>query len=610
MMSKSPGDPRRSSDEVPRLGLDPTATASSTPRPVGELAGVYEIALSGRVYADVVPRLALVLQRSLTDGMCDLLIDARALRQLDFAGMDMLAQLQQELSAHDGRIVLHGLHSDVGRMLELTGLARAMPAFDTRDQALAYLDSHRGAPTDAAALREVIRRIHVLARALPPEDYDADPLRLRLARAALAALNDFIGQWGVPEGPNAADAIRRDARELVERLARDWTPRPSDEDVAHVSALVEADLLGNGPLDFLINDPSISEIMVNGPRRVLIERDGRLERTDLAFRDEAHLEHTIRRIAESIGRRIDYANPTLDAYLPDGSRVHAVLPPIALDGASLSIRKFWQTPAQLEDLILHGTLTPEMAYFLSAAVKGRLNIVISGPASSGKTTTMNALASLVPSGERIVTIEEIAEMDLSRAHAHVVRLQPRIANVEGKGEVPTRQLVREALRMRADRILVGEARGAEMVEVLQAMRCGHDGSMTTIHASGPDDLIERSVTLALFANLGLSDATLRRMVLDAIDVVVHMHRFPDGMRRIVTITEPARSARGELELHDVFVFEHEGYDDEGRSVGHHRYVQPSRFRDQLARQGIDIPWDAFANSASGGASVVSSPEPT
>lgn len=590
---------RQNADDVPHLGIRPPLRSGlEKPRPIPDLPDTHEIVLTGRIYANVVPRLAAALQRALAEGMRHLLIDAREVQQIDFAGMDLLAQLLHELASQEGRVVFYGLPPEAGRMLDLTGLSSLIPAVPTRAEALMALERPRDTPIEETALLEAQRRIHVLARALPPERYGGDTLRLTLTRAAFDAIKNFVGEWGVPEGPNAEALLRRDVRGLVEQLSLGWTPKPSDDDVEYVIALVIADLLGNGPLDFLLRDPSISEIMVNGPQRVLIERGGLVERTDLVFRDEEHLEHTVRRIAESVGRRIDYANPTLDAYLPDGSRLHAVFPPIALDGAAISIRKFWTTPAQLEDLILHDTLTPEMAYFLSAAVKGRLNIIISGPASSGKTTMMNALASLAPSGERIVTIEEIAEMDLSQAHAHVVRLQPRLANVEGRGEVHTRQLVREALRMRADRILVGEARGAEMVEVLQAMRCGHDGSMTTIHASGPEDLIERAVTLALFANLGLSDATLRRMVLDAIDVIVHMHRFPDGTRRVVAITEPVRVGFGDLELHDVFTFAHEGYDEERRSVGRFRYVQPSRFREQLGQQGIEVPWEQFSTVAS------------
>src|SRR5262245_864350 len=228
-------------------------------------------------------------------------------------------------------------------------------------------------------------------------------------------------------------------------------------------------------------------------------------------------------------------------------------------------------------------LSPDIAYYLGACVKSRLNVVIGGPAASGKTTLLNALAAQVPLRERLVTIEEITELDLSEVHPNVVRLQARPANTEGKGEITIRQLVREALRMRADRILVGEARGAEMVEVLQAMRCGHDGSMTTIHASSAEDLIERAVTMALFANLGLSDTSLRRMVVDGLDVIVLLHRFAEGERKILRLTEPFRTATGEVAMNDVFLFELEGYGADGRPHGRFRYVGPSRHGERFRR---------------------------
>jgi pilus assembly protein CpaF len=336
--------------------------------------------------------------------------------------------------------------------------------------------------------------------------------------------------------------------------------------------------------------------MVSGDGNILVERAGKLERTEVGFRDSEHLLNTIRRIAERVGRRIDFANPSLDARLEDGSRVHALVPPVALDGPTLTIRKFGVQFRQLEDLILSDMLSPDIAYYLGACVKSRLNVVIGGPAASGKTTLLNALAAQVPPRERLVTIEEITELDLSEVHPNVVRLQARPANTEGKGEITIRQLVREALRMRADRILVGEARGAEMIEVLQAMRCGHDGSMTTIHASSPSDLIERATTIALFANLGLSDDAVRRMVIDGLDVILFLYRFADGHRRIVRVTEPHRTASGELTMNDVFTFEHEGYDAAGRVQGAFRFVGRSRFDDRFRRQGIEVPWEAFEGS--------------
>ncbi|MGH7895216.1 MAG: CpaF family protein [Candidatus Binatia bacterium] len=286
---------------------------------------------------------------------------------------------------------------------------------------------------------------------------------------------------------------------------------------------------------------------------------------------------------------MDFANPTLDGRLEDGSRVHAVLPPVALDGPVLTIRKFGLSFAQLEDLVLCGSLTPDMAYFLAACVKARLNIAIGGPASSGKTTTMNVLASLVPSNERIVTIEELAELDMSLVHDHVVRLEARPDNIEGRGEVTIRQLVREALRMRADRIIVGEARGAEMIDVLQAMRCGHDGSMTTIHASSAEDLIERAVTIALFANLGLADSSVRRMVVDGLDLIVVLVRFADGQRKVARITEPYWTPDGAVGFNDVFVFDHHGHDAATRTLGEFRFVGPTRFRERFRQLAIHVP---------------------
>jgi pilus assembly protein CpaF len=306
----------------------------------------------------------------------------------------------------------------------------------------------------------------------------------------------------------------------------------------------------------------------------------------------------IRRIAERIERRIDFANPALDGRLEDGSRVHAVVPPIALDGPILTIRKFGTAFTQLEDLVLGEALSPDMAYFLAACVKARLNIAIGGPASSGKTTTLNVLASLVPSHERIVTIEELAELDMTRVHEHVVRLEARPENIEGRGEITIRQLVREALRMRADRIIVGEARGAEMVDVLQAMRCGHDGSMTTIHASSAEDLVERAVTIALFANLGLVDSSVRRLVVDGLDLIVILVRFGDGRRRMTRITEPYWTPDGRVAFNDLFVFVHEGADADGRTLGEFRSVGTTRFRDRFRQLAIHVP-DTVLNPCPG-----------
>jgi pilus assembly protein CpaF len=440
-------------------------------------------------------------------------------------------------------------------------------------------------------LAQVEERLRVLERSVPVRPTAYNGARAELERLALPRIVGLVGAEGSPRDDAEHARLLASARALVDRLRLGWAvePRPSEDDVAYVARTALAQVLGLGPLQPLLDDDHISEIMVNGPGEVLVERQGNLEHTDVRFRDAEHLVDTIRKIAERIGRRIDFANPTLDGRLEDGSRVHAVLPPVALDGPVLTVRKFGLSFVQLEDLVLQESLSPDMAYFLAACVKARLNIAIGGPASSGKTTTMNILASQVPSHERIVTIEELAELDLSRAHDHVVRLEARPENVEGRGEITIRQLVREALRMRADRIIVGEARGAEMVDVLQAMRCGHDGSMTTIHASSAEDLIERAVTIALFANLGLADTSVRRMVVDGIDLVVLLFRFADGRRRVVRIAEPYWTPEATVAFNDVFVFEHGGYDAHRQVLGAFRRAGTTRFGETFRRLNIPLP---------------------
>jgi pilus assembly protein CpaF len=454
--------------------------------------------------------------------------------------------------------------------------------------------SRRESDGDAVAtdaeLALVERRLWVIERAARLDAGRADDsARAQLERLAMQRFLTLVGERIVDA--DEARGLERQARAIAEQLRSGWVvePRPTPADVDHVVRVLGDQLQGLGPVQALLEDPSVSEIMVNGPDTVLVERNGHLERTEVRFRSAAQLTAIIRRIADRIERRIDFANPTLDGRLEDGSRVHAVLPPIALDGPILTIRKFGTAFAQLEDLVLAGALTTDMAYFLSACVKARLNIAIGGPASSGKSTAMNALASLVPAHERIVTIEELAELDMSRVHDHVVRLEARPENIEGRGEITIRQLVREALRMRADRIIVGEARGAEMVDVLQAMNCGHDGSMTTIHASSAEDLVERAVTIALFANLGLVDSSMRRLVVDGLDLIVMLFRFGDGRRRMTRITEPYWTSDGRVAFNDLFVFEHEGEDAAGRTLGGFRCVGTTRYRDRFRQLAIHLP---------------------
>lgn len=437
-------------------------------------------------------------------------------------------------------------------------------------------------------IEEVERRIKLLERSTPVRRAQYSSVRAHLEEAAFPRFIAWLAPRGIPTGPDARRRLEDDARVIVLEVARRFEPKPTPADVEHVARVCVLDVLGTGPLQQFLDDPRVSEIMVNGPDQVRVERDGKIELTEVRFRDAAHLTHMIRKIAERMDRRIDFAAPTLDGRMPDGSRVHAILPPIALDGPVLTIRKYGALFAQIEDLIACGSLVPEMAFFLGACVKARLNLAVGGPSASGKTTTLNVLASQAPNRERIVTIEELAELDLSKSHGHVVRLQARTDNSEGKGEVSIRDLVKEALRMRADRIIVGEARGGEMLDVLQAMRCGHDGSMTTIHATSPQDLVERAVTIALFGNIGLTEQSLRRMVVDSLDVLVLLARFADGQRKVVRICEPYRDASGETRFNDVFVFDHTGY-DQGRATGSFRWVGPTRHAERFKRAGIDLP---------------------
>lgn len=447
---------------------------------------------------------------------------------------------------------------------------------------------------DELDLEEVERRLRLLERSIPARRAQYSSVRAHLEEAAFPKFVAWLAPRGIPTGPDSRRRLEDDARVIVLEVSRRFDPRPAPADVEHVARVLVLDVLGTGPLQQFLDDPAVSEIMVNGPEEIRVERNGRIEPTTVRFRDRAHLQHMIKKIAERLDRRIDFQTPTLDGRMPDGSRVHAILPPIALDGPVLTIRKYGKMFDTIEDLIQAGSLRPEMAFYLGACVKARCNIAIGGPSASGKTTTLNVLASQVPGHERIVTIEELAELDLSRSHAHVVRLQARTDNTEGRGEVSIRDLVREALRMRADRVIVGEARGAEMLDVLQAMRCGHDGSMTTIHATSPHDLVERAVTIALFGNVGLSEASLRRQVVDSIDVAVLLGRFADGSRKIVRICEPYRDERNEVAFNDVFVFDHTGYADDGKPTGSFRFVKPTRHLERFKRMGIHLPAEAMA----------------
>jgi pilus assembly protein CpaF len=355
---------------------------------------------------------------------------------------------------------------------------------------------------------------------------------------------------------------------------------------------IAADILGYGPLEQLLNDPEISEIMVNGPRQIYIERRGKLTRSEVLFNNDEHVMRVIDRIVAPLGRRIDESSPMVDARLPDGSRVNAVIRPLSLIGPVISIRKFKKEGITVEDMIRFGTLTREMAEFLSACVRARLNIVVSGGTGSGKTTTLNALSSFIPEDERIVTVENAAELQLRQEH--VVTLESRPPNVEGRGEITIRDLVINCLRMRPDRIVVGECRGGEALEMLQAMNTGHDGSMTTLHANTPRDAISRTETMVLMAGMDLPVRAIREQIASAINLIVQQARLKDGSRKIVAITEVQGMEGDVVVLQDVFAFEQTGLDERGKIVGQLRPtgIRP-KFVELFEQYNIYLPPNIF-----------------
>jgi pilus assembly protein CpaF len=358
-------------------------------------------------------------------------------------------------------------------------------------------------------------------------------------------------------------------------------------------AEIASDVLGYGPIDPLLNDPEVTEVMVNGPYDVYVERNGKIYKTDIRFVDQVHLRRIIDKIVGQVGRRIDESTPMVDARLPDGSRVNAVIHPLAIGGPFLTIRKFSVDPYTEADLVKFGTMTQRVADFLRACVVGRLNIIISGGTGSGKTTTLNVLSGYIPGDERIVTVEDAAELQLHQEH--VLSLEARPANIEGKGEITIRDLVRNTLRMRPDRIVVGEVRGGEALDMLQAMNTGHDGSITTLHSNSPRDTLSRLETMVLMAGYDLPVRAIREQIASAVDLIVHVSRLRDGTRRITHITEVEGMEGDVITLQDLFLFDYgEGVDEHGRFKGRLKAtgIRPT-FSERLADLGIKLPPDLF-----------------
>ena len=436
-----------------------------------------------------------------------------------------------------------------------------------------------------------------------PDPY-AD-LKTRIHHACIAKLGPQLyaaGRSGDGAAATAEDLAEKVLRVVTEQLALDRTPLTREER-RQVTREITDDILGYGPLEPLLRDNSITEVMVNNYDRVYIERNGKIETASVTFVDNAHLLRIIDKIVSQVGRRVDEASPMVDARLPDGSRVNAIIPPLSLRGPTLTIRKFSRDPYTMDDLISFGSISPKAAQFLAACVKGKLNVLISGGTGTGKTTTLNATSAFIPGDERIVTIEDAAELQMQQEH--VITLESRPPNIEGQGEVRIRELVRNALRMRPDRIIVGEVRGAETLDMLQAMNTGHEGSLTTIHANSPRDALSRLETLVLTAGVDLPLRAIREQIASAFDLLIQISRLVDGSRRVTHVTEVLRMESDVITLQDIFVAKPP--DEETAAANRSsRLLTPlmcsglkPHFLEKLAANGVSLPPSFFEHDEAG-----------
>ena len=430
-------------------------------------------------------------------------------------------------------------------------------------------DASAGAGSSGRASRDVVRSLHYLI---------------------IEEMGAEIAEVGADEGV----LRQRIERRLNQLLAEETTPLTSSDRRNVVTDVID-NILGYGPIQSFLDDPEVTEVMVNNAETVYVERAGRIHPTNKRFIDEAHLLRIIDKIAGEVGRRVDESSPMVDARLPDGSRVNAIIHPLAINGPILTIRKFSREPYTVDDLINFGTLSPEVADFIDACVRGKLNVLISGGTGTGKTTLLNVVSQYIPNDERIVTIEDAAELRLRQQH--VLRLESRPANIEGKGQVTIRDLVRNSLRMRPDRIVVGEVRGSEALDMLQAMNTGHEGSLSTIHANSPRDALSRLETMVLMAGFDLPIRAIREQASSALDLLIHLARLRDGSRRVVQISEVEGMEGDTIVLQDIFYFDYSmGIDDEGRYRGRLKStgLRP-KFAEKLEYMGITMAPELFAH---------------